>query len=207
MTRTWFVLITFAILCPPTAGWAQFKRGDVSAIVGYQWGGGLTTLEGRIELEPSISYGAEIDIVARPEGEIVILYNRQDTDLKLVGGGAVADSTLFGVAVNYFQVGGSGVAPLAGPAKPFVALTLGMTWFDPKRSGVSSEWRFSGSLGGGVKVSPTPRIGIRAQARWWFNILTANSQWWCGLPGGCYVSTAGTVVSQGEVSGGLMVNF
>jgi hypothetical protein len=45
------------------------------------------------------------------------------------------------------------------------------------------------------------------QGRWWFNILTAGSQWWCGLPGGCYVSTAGTVVSQGEISGGLMVNF
>ena len=207
MSRKRLVLSALVLLCAPSTGWAQFKRGDVSVNVGYQWGGGLNTREGRLELEPSINYGLEVDILARREGEIVLLYNRQDTQLKLVGGGSIPDDTLFNVAVNYFQIGGAGIAPVDGPAKPFVALTLGLTWFDPKQSGVSSEWRFSGSLGAGVKISPTQRIGFRAQGRWWFNILTAGSQWWCGLPGGCYVSTTGTVISQGEISGGLMVNF
>ncbi len=207
MIRKSLVIAALAVLCLPSASWGQFRRGDVAAFVGYQWGGGLNTREGRLELEPSVNYGLEINVVARREGEIVILYNRQDTDVKLVGGGAVPDSILFGAAVNYFQLGGQGIAPVDGPAKPYAALTLGVTWFDPKRSGASSEWRFSGSLGAGVKVSPTERVGIRAQGRWWFNFLTSGSQWFCGLPGGCYVSTTGTVISQGEVSGGLLINF
>jgi hypothetical protein len=207
MIRKWLVLSTLALLFVPSSAWAQRKRGDISVNVGYQWGGGLNTTQGRLELEPSINYGAEINIVARREGEIVLLYNRQDTDLKLVGGGSVPDDTLFGIAVNYFQIGGAGILPVDGAAKPFVALTLGTVWFDPKQAGISSEWRFAGSLGGGLKVSPTERIGLRAQARWWFTVVSSSSQWWCGLPGGCAVSATGTVVSQGEISGGLMINF
>jgi opacity protein-like surface antigen len=207
MIRKWLVLSALILLCVPSSAWGQRKRGDISAFVGYQWGGGINTREGRFELVPGINYGAEINVVARREGEIVLLYNRQDTEVVQVGGGSVPNDTLFGVAVNYFQVGGAGIAPVDGPLKPYVALTLGMTWLDPKQAGVSSSWRFSGSLGGGVKFSPTERIGFRAQGRWWFNVITAGSQFWCGLPGGCWVSTTGTVVSQGEVSGGLMVNF
>ena len=207
MVRTCLILFALVLLCVPSSAWGQRKKGDISVNVGWQWGGGITTPDGRFEVAPSINYGLEVNVLARREGEIVLLYNRQDSEVIQRGGGAVPDDTLFGVAVNYFQIGGAGIAPVDGPLKPYVALTLGLTWFDPKQSGVSSSWRFSGSLGGGIKISPTERIGFRAQGRWWFNIITAGSTWWCGLPGGCAVSVSGTVISQGEVSGGLMVNF
>lgn len=209
------LVVTLAILMIPTDAWAQWRgvrpaepgrKGDISAFLGYQWGGSLNTGRGRIKIEPDLSYGGEIDIVARRGGEIVLLYLRQDTEATLtdrVG----PDSSLGGLAVNYFQIGGMGVAPVRGPAQPFAALTFGLTWYDPKTAGRSSEWRFSGSLGAGVKILPTKRVGIRAQARWWFTFLSSGSEWFCTVPGGCFVSTTGTLISQGEVSGGLMFAF
>jgi hypothetical protein len=197
MKRKSLLLVTLAILMIPTDAWAQWRgvrpaeprrKGDISAFLGYQWGGSLNTGRGRIKIEPDLSYGGEIDIVARRGGEIVLLYLRQDTEATLtdrVG----PDSSLGGLAVNY------------------AALTFGLTWYDPKTAGRSSEWRFSGSLGAGVKILPTKRVGIRAQARWWFTFLSSGSEWFCTVPGGCFVSTTGTLISQGEVSGGLMFAF
>ena len=207
MKRKCLLVVTLGFLALPATGWAQ-NRGDVSAIVGYQWGGSINTREGTLKLDPDLNYGVEVDIVARPGAEVVLLYNRQDTEVKLASRGVgLPDTTLFGAAVNYFQIGGMAAPYRQGAAKPFFAATFGLTWFDPKVVGVGSEWRFSGSLGGGVKVMPSRRVGLRAQLRWWFTFLSAGSDWWCGLPGGCFVSTTGTLVSQGEVSGGLVIRF
>jgi hypothetical protein len=210
------LILALALVIVPADAWAQWRgvrpapprrKGDISAFLGYQWGGGINTNLGRIKIEPDLSYGGEINIVARRGGEIVVLYLRQDTEATLTNRVGLPDSTLGGLAVSYFQIGGMGVAPIRGPAQPFAAVTFGMTWYDPKTAGRSSEWRFSGSLGGGVKLLPTRRFGIRAQARWWFTFLSSGSDWFCTLPGGCFVGTAGTLISQGEGSGGLMFVF
>jgi hypothetical protein len=207
MKRKCLLVVTLGVLALPATGWAQ-NRGDVSAIVGWQWGGGINTREGRIVLDPAVNYGVEIDLVARPGAEIVLLYNRQDTEARLTNRGiGLPDTSLAGVAVNYFQIGGVAAPYRHGAAKPFLGATLGLTWFDPKTSNVSSQWRFSGSLGGGLKVLPTPRIGLRAQFRWWFTFIPTGSSWWCGVPGGCWATTTFELISQGEVSGGLVIRF
>ncbi len=207
MKRKCLLVVTLGFLALPATGWAQ-SRGDISAIVGYQWGGGINTREGRIQLDPAVNYGVEVNIVARPGAEIVLLYNRQDTEARLTNRGVgLQDTSLAGVAVNYFQIGGVAAPYRRGAAKPFLGATLGLTWFDPKTSNVSSQWRFSGSLGGGLKFLPSPRIGLRAQLRWWFTFIPTGSSWWCGVPGGCWATTTFELISQGEVSGGLVIRF
>jgi len=207
MKRKCLLIVTLVLLALPASGWAQ-NRGDVSAIVGYQWGGGINTSQGRIALDPSVNYGLEIDIVARPGAEIVLLYNRQDTEARLTNRGVgLPDTTLAGVAMNYFQIGGTAAPYRQGPAQPFFAGTLGLTWIDPKTPNVGSLWYFGGSLGGGLKFVPSPRIGLRAQLRWWFTFVPSGSSWWCGLPGGCWATTTFELISQGEVSGGVVIRF
>jgi len=207
MKRKCLLIVTLVLLALPASGWAQ-NRGDVSAIVGYQWGGGINTSQGRIALDPSVNYGLEIDIVARPGAEIVLLYNRQDTEAKLTNRGVgLPDTTLAGVAMNYFQIGGTAAPYRQGAVKPFFAGTLGLTWIDPKTPNVGSLWYFGGSLGGGLKVLPSERIGLRAQLRWWFTFVPSGSSWWCGLPGGCWATTTFELISQGEVSGGVVIRF
>ena len=207
MKRKCLLVVTLVFLALPATGWAQ-SRGDVSAIVGWQWGGGIDTRDGRIQLDAALNYGVEVDIVARPGAEVVLLYNRQDTEARLTNRGVgIPDTTLAGVAMNYFQIGGTAAPYRQGALKPFFAGTLGLTWIDPKTPNVGSLWYFGGSLGGGVKVLPSPRIGFRAQLRWWFTFIPSGSSWWCGLPGGCWATTTFELISQGEVSGGLVIRF
>ena len=82
MKRKCLLFVTLVFLALPATGWAQ-SRGDISAIVGWQWGGGIDTRDGRIQLDAALNYGVEVDIVARPGAEVVLLYNRQDTEAKL----------------------------------------------------------------------------------------------------------------------------
>ncbi len=201
-------LLSLCILALAVTSTAQAQdRGSFSAILGYQWGGGLQTTDGKFEIEPSLNYGAEIDIVVRPGAEVVLLYNRQDSEIKLTNRAGLPDTTFGNAAINYFHLGGMATRQVSRVTKPFFSATIGLTWFDPKQTGVSSEWRLSGSLSGGLKVMPSTRVGLRGQVRWWFTFLSSGSGWWCSLPGGCAVTATGTLISQGEASGGLVIAF
>ena len=205
MIRKLLFLCALALLLAPAATAQQ--RGSVSAILGYQWGGGLQTTDGKFEIEPSLNYGAEINILVRRDAEVVLLYNRQDSEVKLTNRAGLPDTVFGNAAVNYIHIGGLAMRHVTRVTKPFFSGTLGLTWFDPKQNGVSSEWRLSGSLSGGLKVMPSARVGLRAQVRWWFTFLSSGSGWWCSLPGGCAVTATGTLISQGEASGGLVIAF
>ena len=135
-----------------------------------------------------------------------LMYSRQETELiqrDLLG----VPEKLFDMSVEYLQGGGLiEFHQIQAPVVPFVSLTLGATHFNPDSQTVGSEWRFSSILGGGFKIMPSGRIGIRAQASLLMTFLDTGGSIFCG-GGGCSLGFFGAGMTQGDVSAGLTVAF
>jgi hypothetical protein len=87
--------------------------------------------------------------------------------------------------------------------RPFIIGSVGATRLTTP---LSSFTRMSFGLGGGVKVFPTSRFGIRMQAQWlplWLNPKVEGFV--CG--GGCIVVLGGRLAHQAEVSIGPVFSF
>lgn len=192
----------------PAATFAQDHRVEISPFAGIQFGGGVQSRPGRLEIEPDLTYGAIVDVRVRPDATIQILYGRQDTTLDFVS------SDLFfprhvrvGLAVEYYHLGGA-VEFGEGKFRPYFSLTVGATRFDPKVEDFGSEWRFSIGSGLGVKTYLSPRFGLRAEARVWPTFLQTSGGFLCSLPGGCLAEVeSADFLTQGSASAGFFVAF
>ncbi len=100
------------------------------------------------------------------------------------------------------QAGGSYLF-LHGPVQPFVVGTLGMTRFSPKMDGLSATTRFSGSLGGGVKLFVFRNVGLRIEGRGKGVLLTSDTGVLCS--GGCFARTDSKVLVQMEALASVTV--
>jgi len=185
-------------------------RLEISVFGGYQFGGRLDVLlngttPGRLSIGDHGNYGMAFDLRIRPGVLGEFLYLRQPTTIYFqpVGG---PTTELFPAHVAYYQLGGLYEVP-QGRVRPFGSLSFGITYFNPKESGVSGEVRFAMTAGLGVRAFLTDRIGVRGQVH-----LLLPFQWYgggifCG-GGGCSVgATSGTAIVQGQVSGGLVLAF
>ncbi len=201
-----------AILCflaIPLAGiaHAQSRRVEISPFVGGQFGGGIQSSPGRLEIEPGIVYGAIVDVRVRPDATIQMLYGRQDTTLEFESSDLFFPSTVrAGLAVEYYHLGGA-VEFGEGRLRPYFALTVGATRFNPKVEDVGSEWRFSIGSGLGVKTYLSPRFGLRLEGRVWPTFLQTSGGFLCSLPGACLVSVEADFLTQGSATAGFFVTF
>jgi hypothetical protein len=164
---------------------------------------------GRIEFGSAASFGVTLDVTVREDAQAEFSYSRQETEVRLRPSTPDVDPVSFDVAVEYYQLGGLLEWPQGsrGQLRPFFSLTIGATRFDPEPAEVETEWRFSIATGGGTKIFLNERLGLRLQARLLLPITSANSTWFCYLPGGCLVTVDGTAMAQGDVSAGLILAF
>jgi hypothetical protein len=189
----------------PVRSAATEPRFEIAVFGGWQFGGNwdavVGTTPGQLDIADDVNYGMSFAMRARPGVLAEFLYIRQPTTLYFnpaVG----AKSELFPIQIAYYQLGGMYEIP-KGRIRPFGSLSAGITYFNPKQSGVPGEVRFSMAAGVGVRAFLTERIGVRGQ----FHMLIPI-QWgsvYCG-PYGCGTN-AGSAIVQGQVSGGLVVGI
>jgi hypothetical protein len=89
-------------------------------------------------------------------------------------------------------------------------LTAGVTHFGPTLPGVDSESFFSGSIGGGVQLLQTHRVGVRLEARVFATFVNTDGAIFCHSgpqAGGCALSIHGTALYQFEASAGVVFRF
>ncbi len=188
----------------------QEPRYEISAFGGYQFGGHLDvvlngTTPGRLSIADHGNYGMAFDVRVRPGVLGEFLYLRQPTTIYFQPVNGVK-SELFPAHVAYYQLGGLYEVP-TGRVRPFGSLSLGITHFNPKQVGTSSEVRFAMTAGLGFRAFLTERIGVRGQVH-----LLLPFQWYgggifCG-GGGCSVGvSSGSAIVQGQVSGGVVVGL
>jgi hypothetical protein len=187
-------------------------RFEVTPYIGYQFSGSVPYTRGKFDIKDSENYGLVVDVPLpfRDGVELELLYLRMDTKLKYdeYSYGVITNSETFDMIVEYYQIGGVNVIDLPGSnVKPFGALTLGASRFNPNGTTQGDEWFFSATLGAGVKIIPSERIGIRLQGRLLLPFQWGSGGLWCGT-GGCSVGVGTTsVFIQGDFTAGLIIRL
>ena len=199
------------VALPPAA---RAQTIEITPFVGYRFGGSLQAAPDtgsgspssvELELDDAAAFGVNIGYRVG-EGEIELLYARQDTQLQTAG--LFTGAPVFDLALETWQIGGTYLfGDDDARARPFVAVGLGLTRMLPEPAGLSDENRFSASFGAGVKLWLGRHVGVRLEGRGFFTVLDSNSQTFCGSNSGCVIRTTSTEISQAEARAGLILRF
>lgn len=199
-------LFGLALLLLPAATHAQPGRFEITPMAGYRLKGDFDARRSdafdprfNVKVDESAVYGAVLDIPLSPNWQLEILANRQQSRFVadrglLTPGTILGDVDLTVVQAGFLYQWGE------GQVNPFVAGAAGLTRIDPKSAELSSDDRFSASLGGGVKIFFSQNLGLRLEARGYWTDLDTENQ-------GRDLFDTGNSLSQGEGSVGLIVAF
>lgn len=210
LTGAWVFVVTISTgyATPATIQENPF-RFELTPIASYRVGGSFSEKDGpgRAELNESEAAGLAFNILANPNGQYELLYTRQNTEAETSG--LLTSDPAIDMDIESFHFGGTYLFD-GERARPFIALTLGMTRFDPGLSDASSENFFSASFGGGIQLRPRSRLGIRLEARVFTTFVDSDSAIFCGSDNGagfCLVQLDAKTVSQWEARAGLVFRF
>ena len=201
-------VLLLATLAAGAAG-AQTKF-EITPTAGLRFGGNFETdgcciFDTDLEVDDGSSLGVTFDIALNQHLQVEILLGRQDTTLiDNHGGFAGNEIDLFDLDVDYYHAGLL-YQWLPGQIRPFIVMTLGATLFSPVPSDLDDEYRFSVSLGGGLKIMATENIGFRLEGRFYSTVIEARDEF-CDFSY-CYYSDDGQYMVQGELRAGLIFAF
>ena len=198
----------------PLPSWSQDPepalRFEITPIAAYRFGGTFYETDsgdGRIDLRDSEALGFAFNFLANPNGQYEFVYARQSTEADTRA--FFANDPVIDLDVEYFHLGGTYLFD-GDAARPFVALGIGASRFDPSFDGASSESYFSASLGGGVQIAAKNRIGLRLEARVFTTFVDSDSTFFCSSDGGagsCLVQVDARTLTQWEARAGLVFRF
>ena len=206
--RPLLALLALLTAAPALAQNGSFKY-EVTPFASYRMGGSFDEQDGdgSIKLNDSSAAGFLLNISANPNGQYELMYARQSTDANTSG--FFANDPTIDLDVEYLQFGGTYLFD-GDNLRPFIALTLGLTQFDPELAGTGSERFFSASFGGGLHFNARQRLGIRLEARVFTTFIEDDSTIFCSSidgAGGCLVQVDGSLLSQWEARAGLVFRF
>ena len=182
------------VSCPASA-----LPGDVALepFVGVQFGGAFQAVEsGRVSIGVGLQYGATLDVAIGGEGwGAQAFFARQDSEL--------ASVPPLGVAVERYMAGvreekGDGRFRFRG------VFLLGATRF--ALDGLGSDVRFTVAPGLGASVSLSPHVGLRADVRAYYAIISFAGGTAC-VNSSCLYVFGGTGVWQGDLTAALQFRF
>ncbi len=197
------VLLLPLLLAVPAP--ARADRGiEITPYAGFTFGGSFddNTAGGSLDVEPGESFGLILDLSASGETQYELFYGYQRTEL--TGGGTFGGNPLFDLDIHYLHLGGTYLFP-EERVRPYIAGGLGATILVPDGEGLGSKAYFSLSLGGGVKIPLSGRIGLRFEGRGFLTILPESTEIFCVSSGGaaCRVSVQGDLLGQVLLLGGI----
>ena len=202
MKRALPLLVGLVLLVTSPPAWSQ--NVEITALGGYRFGGTLEAVSGDLVVEASPSFGLTVGFQVRHDMQMELLYSRQSADLTASTDGAGDEPEITRLGVGYWHVGCLYELRPPGGIRPYVALRLGATRFDPIDIEADSIWRFSGGFGAGVRVFFTESFGVRVEAQ----VLStaARSGNYFSYEGDHYVVES-SAVHQGSISAGLTLAF
>lgn len=178
---------------------------EVTPFVGFQAGGGFSTREGDLTVDPGANLGLVLSLRTRHDGLVELIYSRQATTLAAEG---LFDSgDLFDLTIEYLHFGGLWEIK-TGRSRPLLGLSVGGTRLGPGLSGVDDAWAFSAGISGGVKHFLTERLAFRLEGRGLLSFFGSSGAIFCGYPPGeCGLSVSGSNFTQVDVLAGLTFTF
>jgi outer membrane protein W len=196
---------------------ARAQTVEITPMGGYRFGGSFAlgsstststddATAGDLEVADAASFGLHLGVMVSEDGELEILYARQDTRLRAAG--FFTSEPLFDLVLETYQFGGNYLfADERARVRPYIGMGLGLTRLIPEPSGLEAENRFSVSFAAGAKAYLGAHFGFRAEVRGFFTVLESESDVFCGAASPCFVRTSGSELSQVEVRGGLVFRF
>jgi hypothetical protein len=214
--------VSVFIAAAAAPAFAQSPRVEVSAFAGWTLSDGVSgnavaagdgNIYDRVDPKDSASFGFSVGVLATENFEVGFMYDRQSSKLVL---GDTTDRELGDLDVTgYHGYFAYNFGAADAPMRPFVFGGLGATSFgsvdvtvaDQNRS-IGGETQFSTTWGGGVKILPSPHVGVRLAGRFTPTyIKTDSAGWWCDPFWGCYLVGESQYSNQFEFSGGVIIRF
>jgi hypothetical protein len=190
MHSRWFALsvllsVPAAVCAQTSADSSQARtrgRFELTPTVSYNFGGvfsggGNTRFDLDLEAADSEAYGVSFGFPLSPRVQIELLASRQRTRLDAYADYGGANYSLADFEVTYYHVGGL-FQWGNGQIHPFGVASLGIASLNPDLrlvQGAYEENKFSGSIGGGVKIFFTDSIGLRLEGRGFWTLLDSNN--------------------------------
>ena len=202
--------IGLSVCCAaPAAAQGTVSKFEVTPFAAYRIGGNFSDESGdaRVELDESAAEGIIFNFKANPKGQYELLYSHQSTNAD-TRGFLVNDPTI-DIDVEYFQFGGTYLFD-GDNTRPFIALTLGPSQYDPQLPGTDSESFFSASFGTGVQLNASKRWGVRLEARAFTTFVDDDSDIFCSSTDGAgtwLIRVDARTLTQWEARAGLVFRF
>lgn len=205
-------LLLGALSTAPAMAADPALRYAFSPFASYAMGGNFQEQDGDLEfeVESSAAYGFTLNGPAGknwPDGLWEFLYTHQGTEVDTQG--SFVGNSLVDIDIDYYQFGG--VYFFEGDrTRPFIGMTLGMSRFDPRPDEFSAEEFFAASLGGGVQLNATGRLGVRLEGRVYTTFIDSNSTIFCASDFGaasCLIVVDSSALVQWEARAGLVFRF
>jgi opacity protein-like surface antigen len=186
---------------------------EITPFAGYTWGGEFndSVTGATLKVDETSNYGIMLDINLvdnnqEGQSQIELYFSRQATQLR-TDTGTFTGNPLFNLDIEYYHIGGTYcIDSDSGKVIPFVVGTLGVTHMVPQGPGLDDLTKFSLSLGGGVKLFATDRIGLRLEGRWLGTLFNGSGSAFC-TSGTCAINVQGDVFSQFVANAGLIIAF
>ena len=206
-------LVVFLVLFISATAAAQSNPGnfEITPYGAWSFGGTFNDNENNASLSTSdsSSFGLILNFRESTITQWEVIYSLQNTDVE-VNGVANVSGTL-DLDIHYLQAGGTYQGD-SDKVRPFLSLTAGVAHFDVKSDGYDSDSFFSFSIGTGLQLRPTERLGIRLEARAFGSLLRSESALFCesdpaGGSAGCAFLLAGEVYWQLQTMAGVVFRF
>lgn len=219
----WNRFAAAAILTLVSASSASAQRVEVSGIFGWTLSDGVTgdavlaangQLYDTVDLKDSGAWGFGIGINATDNFEVGFLFGQQLSTLEISGTTTTEVGDLNINTYHPYFAYNAGV--MDGRVRPYFLLGFGATNYggvsftraNGQMDETESQTQFSTTWGGGVKVFPSPNVGVRFGVHWTPTYIKTDAEgWWCDPYWGCYVVGDAQYSNQFQFNGGVTLRF
>jgi len=200
LTR-WLVMAWLVGLAAPAAA----QTVEITPVGGYRFGGGFfeRVTQQEVDLDGAPALGLVVNVPLQDGLFVEALVSHQDAGVD-VPASAFTPSRRWRMIVEHYQAGGLQEFGSGRRARPFLTGLLGLTRY---AADGDNEVRFTVSAGGGVKLMPVPRLGLRLDGRLFMTFVEAEGRAIACSPGICLVAFEADVVLQAEFTAGIVVAF
>jgi opacity protein-like surface antigen len=212
-----------AVLLMATAPAAHAQRVEVSGLFGWTLSDGVSgdaflagdgNIYDSVDVKDAFSWGFQIGVNATDNVEVGFLFGQQLSTLSIEGTNSrdVGDLTVN----TYHPYIGFNVGEVDAPVRPYFMLGFGATNYGsvkytritgaPGETG--GETQFSTTWGAGVKLFPSPNVGVRVGVQWTPTYIKSDSAgYWCDPYWGCYLVGDAQYSNQFQFNGGVTFRF
>ncbi len=203
-------MLATALIATAAAAQSQSPgRLEVTPFAAGSFGGTFKDIDADLDadLDDSASFGVILNLRESANTQWELIYSQQASELDTREFGAPAPE--IDVDIQYLQIGGTYLGE-GNRARPYVAATIGGTHISPTLGNLESDTFWSASIGAGLQVFPTERIGLRLEGRVWGTLLRSSTDLFCSSDsqgGLCAIAVDGDALWQFTALAGVVIRF